>query len=188
LQAAPNAVICKGARLAAALVKTALGLAGADGWPRLVAKYNSSLIEIVGCHLHRDTVSGDHSNPVSLHAACGVGNNGVSIVHLHAYAAVREDFDDRAFEFEHFFLRHPNSFASQYPNRAAISRPALTGAAQPPVSSPSFGLSIPAQPVAGTHYCVFGQWERSNQFLSRSSHGCQSRNSKLSPILVFGAQ
>jgi hypothetical protein len=116
--------------------------------------------------------SGDHSDPVSLHAARGIGNDGVAIVHLHPNAAVREHFDHRAFKFEHFFLSHPNSSTSQYLNRAAGSRPSLAGAAQPPASSPSFGLSIPDQPIAGTHYCVFGQWERSNQFLSRSSHGC----------------
>jgi hypothetical protein len=87
----------------------ALGLAGADGWPRLVAEHDPSLIEIVRCHLNRDTVSRDHSDPISLHAARGVGNNGVPIVHLHTDAAVRKDFDNRAFKFEHFFLGHPNS-------------------------------------------------------------------------------
>jgi hypothetical protein len=129
--------------LPAALMRTALGLAGADGWPCLVAKHDPSLIKIVGCHLNRDTVSSDHSDPVPLHAACGVGNDGVSVVHLHTNAAIREDFDHRTFEFEHFFLRHPNSSIYQYLNKAAGSRPALTSWAPPPASSPSFGLFIP---------------------------------------------
>lgn len=88
-------------------MRAALGLAGADGWSSLVAKHHPSLIKIVGCHLNRDTISSGHSDPVPLHAASGVGNDGVAIVHLHTYAAVRKDFDHRTVEFEHFFFSHP---------------------------------------------------------------------------------
>jgi hypothetical protein len=100
-------------RLAAALMRAALGLAGADGWSRLVAKHDPSLIKIVGCHLNRDTISSGHSDPVSLHAASSVGNDSVAIVHLHTHAAVRKDLDHRTFEFEHFFLSHSNSSTDQ---------------------------------------------------------------------------
>jgi hypothetical protein len=114
---------------------TALGLSGADGWPGLVAKYDPSLIQIVGCHLNCDTVSSDHSDPVPLHAARGVGNDGVAIVHLHADAAIRQDFDHRTFEFKHFFLSHRISSADQYLNKAPGSPLLLTGLAPPPAFS-----------------------------------------------------
>jgi hypothetical protein len=102
---------------------TALGLAGADGWPRLVAKHDPSLIEIVRRHLNRDAIAGGHSDPVFLHAARGVGNDGMPIVHLHPNTAVREDFDDSTFEFEHFFLSHPNSSVYQYLRAVAAQKP-----------------------------------------------------------------
>jgi hypothetical protein len=142
------------ARLAAALMMSALGLAGANGWPRLVAKDDPSLIQIVGCHLNGDTVSGGHSDPVFLHAARGVGNDGMPIVHLHTHPAIREDFNHSTFEFEHFFLSHlSNPFANQFLNKAAGSVSVLTGPARPPDSSPSFGWSISDGSSAVRYHC-----------------------------------
>ena len=97
---------------------------------RVLAKYGPSLIKIVRCHLNRDAIAGNRSDPVSFHTARSAGGDGVPIVHLHTDAAIGEDFDDRTFEFEHFFLSNPNSSTNRQ-GRGRPAAPALLSSSAP---------------------------------------------------------
>src|SRR3954471_17382820 len=72
----------------------------------LVPEDQPALFQIVGRHFDRDPISCQRLDPVLLHLACGVGNNLVSGVELHAVTCVGEDFGHQSFELDQLFFSH----------------------------------------------------------------------------------
>src|ERR1700741_3331763 len=72
----------------------------------LVAEYQPPLFQIVGRHLDGDAIPRERLDAVLLHLACGVGNDLVPGIQLHAVARVGEDFGDQSFELDQLFFRH----------------------------------------------------------------------------------
>src|SRR5689334_15629648 len=88
------------------LERAAAGAAGGGRALVLVAEDHAALVEVVGRHLDRDLVAGQHADAVLAHLAAGVGDDVVAVLELDAEAAVGIDVDDDALGFEQSFFRH----------------------------------------------------------------------------------
>src|SRR5712691_3097178 len=84
----------------------ALRRTAAAGALVLVAEDEPALLEIVGRHLDRHAVAGERLDPVLLHLARRVGDDGLPGVELHAKARVGQNLGDQTFELDQFFLGH----------------------------------------------------------------------------------
>jgi hypothetical protein len=67
---------------------------------------DAPLGQVVRRHLDEHLVAREHADAVFPHLSGRVRNDFVFGRQLHAKGRVGQQFDDRAFEFEQFFLRH----------------------------------------------------------------------------------
>src|SRR5262245_49892941 len=95
------------AELAAPLLTAALGRRACGSRPLvLVAEYQAALLEVVGRHLDGDAIAGQRLDAVLFHLACGVGDDLVTGIELHAIARVGKDFGDQSLELDQLFFGH----------------------------------------------------------------------------------
>ena len=66
----------------------------------LVAECDTALGEVIGRHLHSDTVTGKNLDIVHAHLAGDVGSDFMSVFKFHTEHRVAEGFDDNAVLFD----------------------------------------------------------------------------------------